>query len=155
MIKNAFILLVILVVFTACDVIDPDEKLNRQISEQTDNESVHLDYNGIISTDEGQVASITLANDSTHTIQYFAYSESFLLYNEEARTDTGWTNLMWGWCGTGAEYYPLQPGESINFEAFLPLSSCTWRLVLEIAGLNMEYIGQIRSENIIYNIIEE
>jgi len=154
MIKNACYLLMITVALTSCGIVDPGKHQGRQPSEQTENESVHLDYNGIIATDEGSLASFTLVNDSTHTIQYFAYSESTILYNEEALTDTGWTNLMWGWCGTGAEYYPLQPGESIDFEAFLPLSSCTWQLVLEITGTNLEYIGQIRSKNIIYTPVE-
>ena len=146
--------LMILLFLISCGINEPDEKLGLDAIDPVDIESVHIDYNGIIPSETGQIASFTIVNDSTHAIQYFGYTESNLLYNGEALTDTGWTNLWWGWCGTGAEYFKLEPDSSVDFESFLPLTSCTWRLVLEIAGVNMENARLIRSQNIQFNLTE-
>ena len=146
--------LMILLFLISCGINDPDKDLEQNGIDLEDMESVHIDYNGIIPTESGQIASFTIVNDSTQSIQYFGYSETNLLYNEEALADTGWTSLMWGWCGTGAAYYVLEPDSSRDFEAFLPLNSCTWRLVLEITDVNMENTRLLRSEPIQFTTTE-
>ena len=142
----------ILIFLVSCGINDPDEKQGQNRIDPENFKSVHLEYNGIIPTENGQMASFSMVNDSTHAIQYFAYSEEYPLYSAEALTDTGWTNLMWGWCGTGAEFYPLEPNSTIDFLGMLPTYSCTWRLVLDITDMDSVSSHRLRSENIIYTI---
>ena len=134
----------------ACDTIEPDENL-----EQERLESIHLDYEGIVQLEWGQAASFNLVNDSTETIQYFAYSEDSPLYNAEVLADTGWTILWWGWCGTGAEYFDLEPGSEVAFYSMLPPTSTTWRLLLSVADPGEENYQWIRSENIHYTVPQD
>ena len=142
--------LVVMVLLVSCGINNPEEKLEGERSG-----TVFLEYNGMVSTRGGDVPSFTLMNDSTETIQYFGYSKIYPLFNAEAHTDTGWTHLMWGWCGTGAEYFNLDPDSSISFMGFSPNYSCTWRLVLDIVEIDSVNFRQIRSENIIYTILED
>ena len=142
--------MLILVFLVSCGIMDTDENY-----EQENGVSIHLKYNGLVSVRGGYASSFSLVNDSTDAVQYFAYSKSQPFYNAEALSDTGWTNLTWGWCGTGAELYALEPDSSVDFLATLPTSSCTWRLVLDITDTGYEYTQRIRSENIIYTATQD
>lgn len=135
----------ILALLVSCGVVDNDEQLTQQ-----ETELLYIDYLGIVSVDGGNAASFSLVNDSTDAIQFFGYSESFPLYNAETLSDTGWTNMMWGWCGTGAEFQVLEPDSSIHFLTVLPNSSVTWRLVLDISDMDSVHPRRLRSENINY-----
>ncbi len=144
---NLMKVLVLVVFLVSCGILDPDENLKGK-----DEGAIRLDYLGLEWAEGGFVPSFSLVNDSIEAIQYFGYAQSNPLFSAEALTDTGWTNLMWGWCGTGAEFYPLEPGSSIQFLGITPSNSCTWRLVLYITEMDSVTSHMIRSENIIYTI---
>ncbi|NQT64507.1 MAG: hypothetical protein HQ556_16210 [Candidatus Marinimicrobia bacterium] len=139
--------LVALIFLVSCELTGPDENLMNE-GEGT----IRLEYRGLEWAEGGFMPSFSLVNDSTETIQYFGYGVSYPLYNAEALADTGWTDLMWGWCGTGAEFYPLEPDSSIQFLGMLPSYSCTWRLVLYITEMDSVSSRILRSENIIYTL---
>ena len=141
---------VVMVLLVSCGLNDPEGNLEGERSG-----TVYMEYNGMVWAEGGFAPSFSLVNDSSATIQYFAYSETYPLFNAEALSDTGWTNLMWGWCGTGAEFITLEPDSSIKFMGFLPNYSCTWRLVLDIIEIDSVNSHQIRSENIVYTIPQE
>ncbi len=142
-----FKILVSLSFLVSCGIMDPDEN---QLG--GDEGSIHIEYLGQEWTEGGYAPLFSLVNDSTETVQYFGYSESYPLFSAEALSDTGWTNLMWGWCGTGASFYALEPDSSIQFLGMSPSYSCTWRLVLDITEMDSLSSRRLRSENIIYTI---
>lgn len=107
-------------------------------------------YKGITHHVGWDAAAFTLYNDSTSSISYFAYSPTSILYGTEALTDTGWTRLMYGWCGTGASYYELAPHESIDFETTLPQESCTWRVFFQVSENATTPLYTLRSNLIEY-----
>jgi len=96
--------------------------------------NVRIEYNGITSNSDILQASFTLVNDSTASLQYYAYDIDSPHYSTEVLSDSGWVYLFWNWCGTGADWYPLEAGTSIDFNTTLPSHSCTWRVVLSIVG---------------------
>ncbi len=134
----------------SCEISEPDENYVME-----GDGTVHLEYRGLEMTEGSFVPNFSLVNDSTEAIQYLGYNEGYPLYSAEALTDTGWTSLMWGWCGTGTELYPLEPGSSIQFLGMLPTYSCTWRLVLYITEMDSVSSRKITSDNLIHTIPPE
>src|SRR3989338_1060227 len=57
-------------------------------------------------------AKLILTNNSTNPIYYLGISQSSPLKSVEIFSDTGWTVVLWDWCGTGAERHNVQQGES-------------------------------------------
>jgi len=143
-------IVVIMVLLISCGVTDPDDTLEADPSG-----TIYIEYNGMVATESSLTPSFSLVNDSTVTIQYFGYSKINPLFNAEAKTDTGWTHLMWGWCGTGADYFALDPDSSVTFLGLLPSYSCTYRLVLDIIELDTSTSRQIRSESIDFTLSSE
>lgn len=92
--------------------------------------SVQILYRGIVDEGDQSWAMFTLTNDSTEDIEYFAYSAMQPHFSTEMLSDSGWTWLFWNWCGTGASYFPLKSGSSMDFKTGLPHLDCTWRVVL-------------------------
>ena len=137
----------VLTFLVSCGIMDSDENLQRE-----ERSAIRLDYNGMVWAERGYAPRFSLVNDSTETVWYFAYGREDPFYNAEALSDTGWTNLMCGWCGTGAEFFALEPDSSVDFLTMLPTASCTWRLVLDITDTSYEHTHRIRSESIIYTI---
>jgi len=144
-VKLIYVAILVLVTLASCSIFAPEENLERE----SDN-TLHLDYEGQVLAEGGYTASFSLVNDSTGSIQYFGYTEVYPLYSAQARSDTGWTNLMWGWCGTGTTNFSLESGSSISFQTMLPNEACTWRLVLDITDMNMDTSRRAYSEDIIY-----
>lgn len=91
---------------------------------------VQILYKGIVNDDGTSWAMFTLVNDSTEDLEYFAYNAAQPHYSTEMLSDTGWTWLMWNWCGTGASYHTLGSGEEVDFKTGLPHLDCTWRVIL-------------------------
>jgi|GEM_PF-393393 len=112
--------------------------------------TVQLVYNGISTEESVTAANFTLYNDSTVTIHYFAYDENNLHYSSEVLSDTGWAYLFWNWCGTGAEYLPLEPQQEISFRTSLPPTSCTWRLLVNISDDSLDWSQLRRSAPIVF-----
>jgi len=56
-------------------------------------------------------------NISVNSFNYWAYSRSFPIFQIQTLSDTGWTDQMAGWCGTGLQIYQLDPGNKFEFEA--------------------------------------
>ena len=131
-------------VIVSCDVFEPEEALKQE-------GTIHLQYDGIVSTQSGDKAAFTLVNDSTAGIQYFAYDATSPHYSTEALADTGWAYLNWNWCGTGAEYFELESGTSIQFYTSLPYESCTWRVMLSLAPMDLTSSRILRSDEITYS----
>jgi len=138
---------VVMVLLVSCGINDPDGNIEGERLG-----TVYMEYNEMVWAEGGFVPRFSLVNDSSATIQYFGYSKTYPLFNAEALSDTGWTNLMWGWCGTGVEYFSLNPDSSISFSFFLPYYSCTWRLVLDITELVSVSSRRLYSENIVYTL---
>jgi hypothetical protein len=105
--------------------------------------TIQLVYKGVSTEESVTAANFTLHNDSTGTIHYFAYDENNLHYSSEVLSDTGWAYLFWNFCGTGAEYLPLEPTQEVSFRTSLPPNSCTWRLLVNISDDSQEW-GQLR-----------
>ena len=120
---RTFAAITLLVLMVSCEINNPEENLTGEGAG-----TIRLEYQGLEWAEGGFMPSFSLVNDSTETIQYYGYGETYPLYSAEALADTGWTNLMWGWCGTGAEFYSLEPSSSIQFLGMLPSYSCTWQI---------------------------
>lgn len=63
-------------------------------------------------------AKLLLANNSMESIWYGGYSKSSPIVSVEIFSDSGWTALHWGWCGTGVERQEVKPKKSV--EIFAP-----------------------------------
>ncbi len=111
----------------ACESVE-DERL----FENSPRSALQISYNGIQTEQGVSLASFTLINDSTESIQYFAYSQALPHYSTEELSDSGWVYLFWNWCGTGADWHLLDPGSMIEFTTPLPDHDCTWRVVLSV-----------------------
>ena len=142
------VLTMMLLLFLSCEA--PSSEAAEELFEPG---RIQILYQGVTQTDPPQ-AHFLLYNDSTVTIQYFAYDVEDLHYSTETLTDTGWAYLMWNWCGTGAEYFDLRPQESIHFQTALPQESCTWRVLASITIPEQEYYGRLYSEALEYNTQE-
>lgn len=134
-------------IMLSCGVVDTQETLKKEIAEGTP----YVTYNGIVSEDGNSQASFTMVNDSTETIQYFAYSATAPHYSTEVLSDTGWVYLLWNWCGTGADYISLEPGSSFDFVTQLPYEDCSWRVLISVANLDYSNSYILRSEAIEYS----
>ena len=136
--------LILFPLFIACD---PLEDLTHP---QFKEGRVQVLYEGITTTGGGERAEFSLINDSTTTVEYFAYSVDQPHYSTEMLSDTGWVYLFWNWCGTGASNLELPADSSQTFYASLPYESCTWRMMISIwdPGAESGYI--LYSEPIIY-----
>ncbi len=143
--RASYIGFVLMALLVSCGVVENDTPLS-----QNDQGTIYIDYLGIVPVEGGTAAAFVLVNDSTEAIQFFGYSEDYPLYNAEALSDTGWTSLMWGWCGTGAEFYTVESNSRVEFLANKPTSSCTWRLVLDITHMDSVNFRRLYSENIFY-----
>jgi hypothetical protein len=143
---NTIKVLMIPILLCSCGLVEPADS-----QPQKDLQTIHLDYRGMVAVEGGRGASFALVNDSTTAIQYFGYSESNPLYSGEALSDTGWTSLWWGWCGTGAVYHVLAPGSQVNFVSMLPTSNGVWRLLLDISDVGDENYRRLRSKEIVFN----
>jgi len=141
---------VVMVLLVSCGINDPEGNLEGERLG-----TVYMEYNGMVWVEGGFAPNFSLVNDSSATIHYYRLSETQPVFNAEARTDTGWTSLMWGWRGTGVEYFSLNPDSSISFRVFLPYYSCTWRLVLDITELDSVSSHRLYSENIVYTLPKE
>ncbi|NQV50590.1 MAG: hypothetical protein HQ507_08835 [Candidatus Marinimicrobia bacterium] len=136
---------IILTLIWNCEVVEPNEAITAK-----DTDAIRINYNGI-TQDEGQsLASFSIVNDSTESIQYFGYDPQSMHYSTEMLTDTGWVYLSWNWCGTGASYYPLEPDSQIEFRTGLPSNSCTWRVLLNISDMELTTSHMLKSESIQY-----
>ncbi|NQV42911.1 MAG: hypothetical protein HQ506_11210 [Candidatus Marinimicrobia bacterium] len=142
-----FKLVVVVTLLVSCGIMDPGKE-----NIMSDEGAIRIEYLGLEWAEGGYAPRFSLVNDSTETVQYVGYGETYPLYSAEAFSDTGWTNLMWGWCGTGAEFYALEPNSSVEFLAAQPNSSCTWRLVLDITDIDSVGSRRLRSENIGYTV---
>jgi len=139
------VVLLILGVLTACNsVYDPTFEDTKILH------SPRIVYEGIQSEAGFSSANFTLRNDSTESITYFAYSENALHYSSEVLSDTGWVYLLWNWCGTGAEYLPLEAKAEVEFGTSLPPYSCTWRVLVTISGDEQEWAQLLYSEPLEY-----
>ena len=139
------VLFISAVVLWNCEAVAPDESLTLD-----DPGVIRIIYNGLSQDGERSQASFTLVNDSTESIQYFAYDPVSMHYSTEALADTGWAYLAWNWCGTGADYQPLEAGNQVDFFTDLPATSCTWRVVLNIADMDLTTSYMLRSESLLY-----
>lgn len=144
--KFAPVISVILVSLISCDLFGPEENLGNEVLD-----AVRIEYLGSTSSSYADLATFKLVNDSTSSIQYFAYDVSSLHYSTEVLTDTGWVYLFWNWCGTGAEYFELEAGTSIDFKTFLPDTSCTWRLLVSVSDMTGSNGYILYSENLDYS----
>lgn len=91
---------------------------------------VQVLYTGVTQVDDTPLAAFTVVNDSTDTLWYWGYAPESLLYGGECWSDTGWTSLFWGWCGTGTQRYDLPPQSQLDITTRMPDTAGTWRLVL-------------------------
>ena len=146
MIKTYLILpaLLLFAMVYSCEAPE-DEKLTNH-----SDELIRIDFLAVESTDQGDIASFLLVNDSTASVQYFAYDQTFPHYSTEVQNDTGWTYLFWNWCGTGADYWPLEPGAQVEFTTMLPQESCTWRVRLGVSDTELSTSYTLYSESIEY-----
>ncbi len=55
---------------------------------------------------------LLLTNNSPNSVVYFGFSKSSPLKTVEILSDTGWSVVVWDWCGTGAERQEVKPNES-------------------------------------------
>lgn len=120
--------------------------------ESNETGTVQILYNGIEKGEYGKAASFLLINDSTEIIEFWGYDEKSPLYSSEVLTDTGWTYLMWNWCGTGASPVKFSPGDRIKFITPLPNIDCTWRVILGVKVAESEEYYTVKSKEIVYSI---
>jgi hypothetical protein len=128
-----------------CEAVDSEDPISLQ-----EPGAVRIVYNGINQNGDQSLASFSIINDSTGSLQYFAYDFQSMHYSTEMQTDTGWVYLAWNWCGTGASYFPLEPQSQVEFHTGLPANSCTWRVLLSIADMDFTTSAILRSESIQY-----
>jgi len=137
------VIFTVLVTLISCNLFGPEKT---QENEGVD--AVRIEYLGSSTSGNTDLATFKLVNDSTSSIQYFAYDITSLHYSTEVLTDTGWVYLFWNWCGTGAEYFELEAGSSVEFQTFLPDSSCTWRVLTSISDMTGSNGYILRSESL-------
>ncbi len=113
--------------------------------------TLHIKYIGIEKVEYGTVAAFLLVNDTTETINYLAYGEENPHYSTEVLTDSGWTYLMWNWCGTGTSPVHFEPGSKMKFTTALPRYDCTWRVILSVSVVSSDKFYTLKSENIEYS----
>jgi len=142
---HVLILLTIFILIWNCEAVDSEDAIAQQ-----ELGAVRILYNGLIHEGDQSLASFSIVNDSTESIQYFAYDLYSMHYSTEMHTDTGWVYLAWNWCGTGASYFPLEPDAQVEFKTGLPLNSCTWRVLLNISEMDLTSSHMIRSESLQY-----
>ena len=113
---------------------------------------VHIKYMGTEESPNGSVAAFQLVNDTTETIHYLAYGEGNPHYSTEVLTDSGWTYLMWNWCGTGTSPVDFEPGAKMKFTTALPMYDCTWRVILSVSIVSSDKFYTLKSEKIEYSV---
>ena len=113
---------------------------------------VQVLYTGVTQMNDTPLATFTVVNDSTDTLWYWGYAPESLLYGGECWSDTGWTSLFWGWCGTGTLPYDLPPQSQLAITTLMPDTACTWRLILNFhMNLTMDPL-LVRSAPIEYQL---
>lgn len=68
------------------------------------------------SVNEQQVTLI-LTNSTDAPVSYLGFGQAHPLKTVEVLTDTGWSAVLWDWCGTGAEMQVVQPYSSVEIVA--------------------------------------
>lgn len=68
------------------------------------------------SVDEQQ-ATLVLINSTNAPVSYLGFGQAHPLKTVEVLSDTGWTAVLWDWCGTGAELQTVQPYSSVEIIA--------------------------------------
>jgi len=139
------VLFLLSLLFISCGIVDTKEP-----RETLEIGQPYIIYNGIVSNNGSSQASFTMVNDSTETIQYFAYTPAEPHYSAEVLTDSGWVYLFWNWCGTGAEYFSLESDSSFEFTTNLPYESCTWRVMINVSDQEGTNTYFVRSEGLEY-----
>ena len=122
--------------------------------ESNESGTVKIIYSGIEESQNGSVAAFLLVNDTTETVQFWAYGEEAPLFSTEVLSDTGWTYLMYNWCGTGSSPIELDPGSKTKFTTSLPHYDCTWRVILGISVANSDKYYNVKSNEIEFSIQE-
>lgn len=92
-----FVLLVNVFIFTSgcSEPTDPSASGN----------SITLTYASV----DNQQATLTLSNSTDAPVYYFGFGQANPLKTVEVLTDTGWSAIIWDWCGTGAELQQVKP----------------------------------------------
>ena len=136
-ILNFILLFTFLLLVCSCDAVESNES-----------GTLHIKYTGVEEGEYGTVATFLMGNDTTETISYLAYGEESPHYSTEVLTDSGWTYLMWNWCGTGTTPVDLKPGAKTKFTTALPDYECTWRVVLGISVVGSDKYYTLKSDKI-------
>ena len=140
-ILNLVLVFISLFIAASCDTVESNEP-----------GTLHINYNGIEEGEYGSVATFLIVNDSTETISYWGYDEKNPHYSTEVLTDTGWTYLMYNWCGTGTIPIELEPGTYSKFTTPLPSYGCTWRVMLGVSVLESEKYYTLKSDKIDHSV---
>lgn len=64
--------------------------------------------------------SVTILNETPVPLRYLGYQRKSIFWGYETWQDGDWVREHFGWCGTGAKWNWLQPGESARLEITLP-----------------------------------
>lgn len=132
--------------WVSCDVLEPDEKtLNITPG------IVQVIYDRVHEYEYGKVGQFTVYNDSTETVHFMGYGPGFPFYTSEVLRDTGWVAIIWGWCGTGAEIYGLDPEDSFVIEVSAPEEEGLWRVGFGIMDTLDWNHTQVLSDPIYYS----
>lgn len=139
------ILMVLVLLVASCEEANPDRvELNIQPG------VVQIIYEGLEAGEYGDVGVFQVINDSSATVHYMGYAPAAPFYTSEALADTGWTPVIWGWCGTGAQLLELKPDSSFELIIQPPDYSCTWRVGISITDTLFEEGYQLLSEPLQY-----
>lgn len=95
---KALSVLAVVIIFTIAGCTDP-------AGPHSSVNTVTLTY----SSASAQQATLTLTNSTDAPVYYLGFGKSHPLKTVEVFTDTGWTAIVWDWCGTGAEQQLLLP----------------------------------------------
>jgi len=139
-IKKHLILIPIILsasLFYSCDTVQSNES-----------GTLHIKYTGIEEGEYGTVASFLIVNDTTATVNFWAYGGETPLYSTEVLTDSGWTYLMHSWCATGASSIEFKAGARKRFVTSLPNYDCTWRVILGVSIVDSEKYYTLKSDEI-------
>jgi hypothetical protein len=83
------------------------------------------------SVDEQQ-ATLILINSTDAPVSYLGFGQAHPLKTVEVLTDTGWSAILWDWCGTGAETQLVQPHSSVEIIAPVIRRNVTTRVTFGI-----------------------
>lgn len=121
--KLTLLVLSVGLLWNSCDVVEPDEK-ELDITSGV----VQVIYESVEEQEYGKVGRFTVYNDSSQTVHYMGYAPASPFFTSEIHRDTGWVAVIWGWCGTGAKIYGLEPEDSFTLEIPAPEEAGLWRV---------------------------